>query len=72
MGENIMGYPYDEPSSRFHTLKFGDKKYHWIRTVKGKTEATKIKNDWKKTGNLVRIVPSDIKGWYKIYAWYLK
>lgn len=64
-----MSYPYDEPSPAFHYLKFNGKKFHWIRTVQGKSEAEKIKKGWKKTGSLIRIVPSDVRGYYKIYAW---
>jgi hypothetical protein len=55
-----------------HYIIRDGKKYHHIRTVEGKRNAEKIKDDWKKTGNLVRIVPSDVRGWYKIYAWYTK
>jgi len=73
MGESIMTkYPYEEESPSHHYLKFDGKKYHWIRTVEGKRVAEKIKKDYKKTGSLIRIVPSDVRGWYKIYVFYLK
>jgi len=65
-------YPYDEPSPSHHYLKFNGKKYHWIRTVKGKSAAENIKIQYKKTGSLIRIVPSGVRGWYKVYVWYLK
>jgi hypothetical protein len=61
-----------EVSSTNHFIIREKKKYHWISTVKGKIQAEKIKTDWKKTGNLVRIIPSDVRGYYKIYAHYIK
>lgn len=61
-----MHIPYDEPSP--HPIKVDGKKYRWIRTVQGKSEAEKIKKSWKKMGNLVRIIPADTRGYYKIYS----
>jgi hypothetical protein len=53
-------------------LNFDGKKYYWVKTLHGKSEAEKIKKAYKKTGNLVRIVPSGIRGWYKIYVFLFK
>lgn len=65
-----MHTPYDEPSPQ--SIKVDGKRFQWIRTVKGKVDANKIKRDWKRMGNLIRIIPSGVKGWYKVYGWSLK